>query len=143
MTRLNTAMYQSVSRVRIRVGPRRTLLLLTTQHKAYAADGMQKLRWEWIINFAADARNVNVDDIIERSIANGSLPHVAGHHLAGDDRAAVYEQVLKQIEFASGQFNRGGSAIHSVAACIHAKVGYLQNRGRVRIGAAMQRTETG
>src|SRR5690349_24533677 len=66
-----------------------------TQNEAKSANGVQELRAEVVVDFAAQMRKVNVDHVIKRCLAGGLLPHVASEHFTGDDTAFVQEQVLE------------------------------------------------
>ncbi len=103
---------------------------------------MQELSWKWIIDLAADSCDMNVDDIIERCMADGGVPYIPSDHLARNRRTAIYNEILKQFEFLSRQFDLGITPSHSVPSSIHFEIGDLKHRRRFGIGSAIQSAQS-
>jgi hypothetical protein len=133
-------MYESVRRLRMYVGRKLTLILLSgSQYETDAADCVQELSWKWIVDFAADSCDMHVNHIIEGCIPDRCLPHIAGNHFTRNDGTAIHKEIFEQFEFPSGQVNLDVIPNYGVTSNIHFEIGDLKRRGRFGIGSTMQR----
>src|SRR5581483_6220966 len=115
----------------------------TAQDEAHPANRVKQLQWELIVDLAANARDMNIDNIVERRVPNRGLPHVTRDHFARYHRTTMDEEVLEQFEFPQSEVDGESPPSHRVPTRIHAEVGNLQHRRRIGIGAPMQRPQTG
>ena len=102
---------------------------------------MNKFLIELFVDFPAQAGHMDVDDIVERSVAAGFFPDVAGQHLAGDDVALVPHQILQKLELAGGKVQRLAGAGNGAADHIHFKIPDAQSRAGLRGASATQRAD--
>src|SRR5438874_2332032 len=65
------------------------------EHKANAADRVQQLLVELLIQLSPQSRDGHIDHIIERCLPSGFFPHFPRNHLAGHDSPLMFHQVMK------------------------------------------------
>jgi hypothetical protein len=92
---------------------------------------MQQFDGEGIVDFAAKAGHLHVDDVIDWSETGGLAPDISCEHLAGDCLVAILEQIKKQIVLAGSQVNGSSGAADEMSLRIDVDVRNLQ-RGRAR-----------
>src|SRR5262249_46511751 len=97
----STAACHSVSRARTLSGA-----IAVAQEETHAANGVQQLAVERLVDLAPQARDGDVDDVVERRGARRHLPHIARQHLAGHGTVAVAREVLEHVELLRRQLER-------------------------------------
>ncbi len=104
---------------------------------------MEELAIEAVIEFAAKAGDVDIDDVIDGSGAGGFLPDVARQHFPGDDGSLIAEEVFEQIVFAGGEFDGAAIAGDGAAGGIEDEVGDIEFAGFVGGAAAQEGAAAG
>src|SRR5688500_18864218 len=111
------------------------LRLAFAKHEADAAHGVDEPDRLLQIDLPAQARDVYVDDVVERRRARGLFPDVAGQRLPRHHLSLMPEQVLEQLEFADGQLDRFVAAGDLAGEQIDLEIADRES-GRVRDPAA-------
>src|ERR1041385_6285777 len=75
-------------------------------YKANAAHRVNQARLALDVDLAAQARHLHVDDVVERRRATRLSPHVSGEHFARDQMSLMAQEVLEQLELATGQVDQ-------------------------------------
>src|SRR5947199_6379152 len=86
----------------------RSVLARSTETISDAANGVDQRIGLGIVDLAADAPDIDVDDVgggIEMQI-----PDVLEQHRAGDDAALVADEIFEQLEFARQQWDLPATA---------------------------------
>src|SRR5947209_3471383 len=65
------------------------------EHEAKAADGVEELLSELVIQLSPQSRDGYINYIIEGCLPGALFPHLPRNHLAGYDMAVVFNQVLQ------------------------------------------------
>src|SRR5262245_11491179 len=110
----------------------------TTEKKSDAANRVQKLPFERVVELAAQPGDGHVDDVIERRGSGGHMPYVAGEHFARDRLASMAEEVLEDIELLRCHVEGASAARDFVRDEIHPQVLALEGNRLVRASAAAQ-----
>src|SRR5258708_23535046 len=65
------------------------------EYEAQAADGVQELLSELVIQLSPQSRDGYINYIIERCLPGALIPHLSRNHLAGYDMPMVFNQALQ------------------------------------------------
>ena len=121
---VSTPACQSVSRARTLGG--RIFIPAPAQHVSDAADRVQQLPFVRFVDLAAQARDGDVDDIVEGRGPCRRVPHIAHEHLPRHDAPPVAQEVFEDVEFLRGQVKGLRSPRHFARDQIHLQILVLQ-----------------
>src|SRR5229473_1836437 len=86
---------------------------------------MEQLGLKWIVQFASQPRNVNVNDVVERCVSSAFLPDLPCDHFSRDYAPLIPHEVFEQLELAGGEIQRLLTARSRPLRHVHFEIGDL------------------
>src|SRR5450432_2594843 len=104
----------------------RSVSARSTDTEPDAADGMDERIVLAVVDLAAHAADIDVDDVGGR--IEMEIPHVLQQHGAGDDLALVANQIFEHLEFPRQQLDVAAAAAHRARHQVHLEIADPQHR---------------
>src|SRR6185436_20204403 len=103
--------------------------LTFAQHEPDAANGVNQFERLLDVDLAAQARDVDVDHVVEGRRPRGFLPYVARKRLTRHDLTVIAHQVFEQLELTYRELDRLAGARDLARHKIHFEIADRQPRG--------------
>ena len=103
-------------------------ILRYIQHVSDSAHGVDHFYRKFVVDFAAQMADIDVDDIGQAIVID--IPNMLDDHGAAEWSAAVAHHVLEDAEFLWRELDVIVAARHLTSDAIQAEIAYLQPLGR-------------
>src|ERR1051326_6508643 len=114
----------------------RSQIIRRGEHVAFAASRVNERRGKAVVNFAAQAVDVHVNQIRER--VEVLIPDVLGNQCARQHTATFARQVFEQGILFSRQFYLATGTRDLMSACVYDQIGDGQRGGTDKVAAPQQ-----
>ena len=88
---------------------------------------MEQFDRERVVNLSTNARDVHVDYIVHRGIADGCLPYISCNHFARNDGATIEQEIFQQVKFPPSEIEERGAPSRDSATNVHPEVDKLEH----------------